>query len=274
MKNRTDRIEEITTRLMDMFAMGEFPAAIARTIIKPKSGYYTPCMSWSLGNRILTLLAGTDDARGYRQWESVGRRVKKGAKAFYILAPISRKIKTKVLDGEKEEEIEKIIVKGFKAIPVFRYQDTEGEELERPDYIPVELPPLYDVALQFSTVDYLPAAGENFLGSCDVNSGNIRLHSHDVEIFFHELAHSVDRCLHGLKPGQNAEQEVIAEFSSAVLCYMYGYQGYLKYSWEYIRHYAGDDSSKALALIMKTLTRVEAIVTRILEVQDRLNVRT
>ncbi|HBQ26698.1 MAG TPA: hypothetical protein DD791_09935, partial [Syntrophomonas sp.] len=48
---------------------------------------------------------------------------------------------------------------GFKAIPVFRYEDTEGEELPlKPDYKPAELPPLYDVALEFGTVNYLPAA--------------------------------------------------------------------------------------------------------------------
>jgi len=33
----------------------------------------------------------TEDARGFRQWQKVGRRVKKGAKAFYILAPIRKK---------------------------------------------------------------------------------------------------------------------------------------------------------------------------------------
>lgn len=160
MKQKVNRVEEISMRLIVMFAKGELPEAIARTIIKTQPGTI-PCANWSLGNRLLTALADTDDARGIRQWESVGRRVKKGGKAFYILAPFGQRVKVKVTDSEtgEEEEVERIIAHGFKAIPVFRYEDTEGEELPlKPDYKPAELPPLYDVALEFGTVNYLPAA--------------------------------------------------------------------------------------------------------------------
>jgi hypothetical protein len=41
----------------------------------------------------LTALAGTHDARGYRQWQQSDRHVKKGAKAFTIFAPCTKKIK-------------------------------------------------------------------------------------------------------------------------------------------------------------------------------------
>ena len=46
-----------------------------------------PCDRWSFTNKILMLIQGTADARGYRQWQEAGRHVKKGAHAIHILAP-------------------------------------------------------------------------------------------------------------------------------------------------------------------------------------------
>ena len=66
-----------------------------------------PQILGALRNRLLMMLAGTEDARGFRQWEKVGRMVKKGAKAFYILAPRIIKVK----DEETEEE--KHVLAGF-----------------------------------------------------------------------------------------------------------------------------------------------------------------
>ena len=48
---------------------------------------------------------------------------KKGSKAFYIIGPVIKKI--------KEENEEKQILAGFKAIPVFRIENTEGEPIMR-----------------------------------------------------------------------------------------------------------------------------------------------
>jgi hypothetical protein len=52
----------------------------------------------------------------------VNRYVKKGAKAFYILVPCIYK---KEADDEEKE-----FLAGFKCSPIFRYEDTEGEELD------------------------------------------------------------------------------------------------------------------------------------------------
>ena len=38
-----------------------------------------PCSKWSLNNRIITFFNKTEDARGFRQWNKVGRHVKKHA---------------------------------------------------------------------------------------------------------------------------------------------------------------------------------------------------
>ena len=70
-----------------------------------------------LGNRLLAFFHGTDDARGYRQWQQAGGRLRKSARAFGILAPITVK---KTETDDSGTEVEWRVVVGFKAIPVFR----------------------------------------------------------------------------------------------------------------------------------------------------------
>ncbi len=143
-----ERAREALHRLLSMFQSGDLPEAIARTLIRPKAGCERPCDKWSLGNRLLMMAAGTEDARGYRQWQEVGRQVKKGAKAIYIFAPVTKKKVERVTDPEtgEEREEERTVVVGFRHVPVFRYEDTEGKPLPEPDYAPPEPPPLRDVA--------------------------------------------------------------------------------------------------------------------------------
>jgi len=65
-----------------MFDSGQLPPVVARTTIQALEREL-PSSKWSLGNRILMILVGTDDARGFRQWKEVGRHVIKEANKFY-----------------------------------------------------------------------------------------------------------------------------------------------------------------------------------------------
>ena len=123
------KVKEVLTTILDKFKTGDIPEAIAVAMFPVAD---IPSAKWSLLNRTLMFLAGTGDGRGYRQWQQVNRYVKKGAKAFYILVPCLYKKEGQ--DGE-----EKQILGGFKCSPIFRYEDTEGEEL---DYKQIEVPPL------------------------------------------------------------------------------------------------------------------------------------
>lgn len=84
-----DKIKEAMEKLIEMFRTGNIPPAIARTVIAREKGEQ-PSKHWTLGNQLLMIIAGTNDARGYKQWNQVGRQVIKGGKAFYILAPIKK----------------------------------------------------------------------------------------------------------------------------------------------------------------------------------------
>jgi len=260
------KVEKAIKQLLECFQSGKLPAAIARTVIQKRSGGGKPSDRWSLGNNILMLIHGTNDARGYRQWEDVGRRVKKGAKAFYILGPCTKKKVVKVTDenGEEKEE-EKVIITGFKAIPVFRYEDTEGKEIPMVDYAPKDLPPLINVARKFGIeIQYAPFS-EKFFGCYNPGAKLITLCTHDVKTFFHELAHAVHGTFKTLKTGQDRDQEIIAETVAAVLCQLYDVDGYIPHSYSYIAGYAQSKSAdETVKAIMKVLADVERILNIIL----------
>lgn len=89
---------------------------------------------WSANNRILAAVQMLQRARdldnlhmmGFRQWEGLHRKVTKGAKAVWILAPITRKVVDEDDDGK---HVEQHRVVGFKSVPVFDISDTHGQPL-------------------------------------------------------------------------------------------------------------------------------------------------
>ncbi len=270
---KKERLREALEKLLSMFESGNLPPAVARTMIRRQAGDERPSDRWSLGNRLLMYLAGTEDARGFKQWEEAGRHVKKGAKAFYILAPCTKKktVREREIDSdtgeEREVERERTVITGFRCVPVFRYEDTEGEPLPEADYAPPEPPPLFDVARKFvGDVRYRPFVGR-YYGYFDPARGEIVLSTHDAHTFFHELAHAVHHQVKagGLKPGQHADQEIVAEVVAAALCELYGFQGYIWHGWQYVKAYAGQDDRKALKAVMGVLADVEKVLDVILE---------
>jgi len=85
---------------------------------------------YSLYNQIILCFAGCSQVAGFKKWQELGRIVKKGEKAVWILAPWFKKIK-KGKEEEKEEEEEKEVLHGFFSVPVFDIGQTEGEPVKR-----------------------------------------------------------------------------------------------------------------------------------------------
>jgi hypothetical protein len=210
-----------------------------------------PSQAWSLSNQVLAYVqTGSLDCRGYRQWEQVGRHVKRDSRAAYILAPITILVENE--DGEKVS-----VVRGFKSVPVFAVHDTEGKPLPQVDYTPATLPPLSDVARKLGvTVCWHPTPTDR-LGDCNASGTHINVGTHDVEVFFHKLAHAAHARINGqLKGGQHADQETIAEFSACVLMQLYGLGDRSGNAWRYISCYAKDP----IQAIASALTTVEKVL--------------
>ncbi len=250
---KVDHAADALAKLLEMFESGDVGENVARTVIR-KQNNHRPSDVWSISNQMLMLLAGTEDARGYRQWEKVGRTVNKGAKAFYILAPLTRKIK-------EDNGTEKVIMFGFKGVPVFRVEDTTGEPVVTPEYQPVEMPPLMDVAQRFGVdVSYAPFVGDAY-GAYYPGLDRITLYTQDEGVFFHELAHAAHARVEKLVGGQNPRQEIVAETVASVLCVMYGFEcnGYLGQAKAYIEMYAqGKGALQAVTGVLKTVEKVLA----------------
>jgi hypothetical protein len=251
----SDRIKEAMDTLLKMFHE-ENLEKVARAVFRGDS---IPADKWSFLNRLLMYLNNTEDARGFRQWQQVGRYVKKGSKAFYIIAPVTRKIteKKNLESGETVRE-EKTVLSGFKGTPVFRFEDTEGEPMIREEYklnIPYEFNNIIkELGLKVQPVRFCGTA----YGSYNLINKEIRLASPEIEVFLHELSHAVDDRLTGLRPGQRTDQEVTAEFSGAVIGYLMGYKISLGNVREYIQHYSFRE-------LLNSLSRVEKVVTYVIE---------
>ncbi len=244
-------------------ALENNPEKVALAVFRGSS---KPSDNWSLFNRLIMLMNNTCDARGFRQWEKVGRRVKKGAKAFYILAPVKKRVPVKtirkeVLEDGTEIEVEEIIfvekLVSFKPVPVFRYEDTEGKPLPEENFefeVPCEFKPLIQ-ELGFSIKTQ---AFRNFYGAYNLKTRTIHLASPELIVFLHELCHAVDDHLHGLIAGQNPLQEVVAEFSAAVIATLLGYRVPLGNVKEYLEHYSFTE-------LFKAFSRVERVVSFVVE---------
>ena len=124
------KVKQTLDCIIQRFKVGDIPEAVAFSMF-PAAGL--PSAKWSTLNRTIMFLSGTQDARGFKQWKAIGRKVKKDSQALFILVPNFRKI------IDEETGVEKSILIGFLARPVFKMEDTDGTPL---DYEQIELPKL------------------------------------------------------------------------------------------------------------------------------------
>jgi hypothetical protein len=248
-----DKIKNVLAEILEAFKSGLIPATIALSVFPPKN---IPAAKWSLLNRTIMFLAGTADARGFHQWKQVNRSVKKGAHALYIFAP--RFVK------KKEEDKEQILT-GWLTVPVFRFEDTEGESL---DYENIPLPelPLKEVAESWGiAVKAIPGSYSTY-GYYSPQRKEICLASEDESIFFHELSHAAhERVIGKLNPGQDPLQEIVAELSAQALCFIVGKTSkHLGNSYQYIESYAKRLDISPYTACVKVLGEVERVLEIIL----------
>ena len=241
------------------------PAPLANVFIRRKDN--VPCRSWSWSNQLIVAIRGFTEARGYRQWEQVGRHVKKGEKAVWILAPCVRKVATEGEDGAVEEHS---AVFGFRSIPVFGLEQTDGQPLLVDSEVIrwIESLPLRDVAESWGIhVETFNGREGEALGYFSP-AGSIALGVENLSTWCHELCHAADsRNVGGLKPGQHVDQEIVAELGSAVLLTILGkpVDADLGGCWRYVQSYAAkvkrETAEVCIELLNRTCKAVDLILT-------------
>jgi len=272
MKFYGKRAKEVTERIIDAFRHPEqLPKALAPIFIHREDD--VPCRKWSWHNQLLVALCATVDARGIKQWNKAGRKVKKGSSAIWILAPCIKKV---VEETDNGEEKERQIIYGFRAVPVFAAEDTEGDPLpERDDRYEswVKELPLMEVAEAWEiNVGTFSHQGGNPLGYYRyASNGNqaVMLGVENVATWAHELIHAADHRLTDLK-GEKWHKEIVAELGGAVLleCLRMDQDADLGGACSYIEQYARDAKVDTVRACIQVLDRVCNCVKLIMDTAE------
>jgi len=210
---------------------------------------------------------------GFNKWKEMNRYVRKGEKGIHIFAPIIRKV-----PDEKDPDVSRERLTGFKLASVFDLSQTEGEEMP----IPVSIKGLEDQEGADLLRERILAAVRNevpvsfttlplgFHGFYDIKTGSISLSNGDsalqnVKTLFHELAHHFHETAF---PGEEtAEQkEFIAESAAFIACSAMGIDS-SEYSIPYIKSWLDD-----FAAFSKMRAKIEKIASKLLSLTEEIAV--
>ncbi len=199
-------------------------------------------------NNVLLIAAQCPDATqvaSFGAWRAMGRAVRRGERAIWILAPILVRAR---------DERDATELRGFRPVPVFDVSQTEGSVLPAP-CVPLagasgaeHYDALVAVARSwdFSVLDHDFVGGVH--GDCDHRVRRLRVERRDppsqrVKTLAHELAHGF---LHA-QVVSRAEAELEAESVAFVVCHALGIDSGC-YSFGYLATWAGGGDSAVVAL--------------------------
>ncbi len=265
------RAEEAAQKILLAFEAGNLPKALAPVFIRRKDN--VPCRQWSWANQLLTALMGYSDARGFRQWQAVGRCVKKGEKGFPIMVPMVSKRET--TDAETGEKGESKFLRGFSHTTVFGYQQTEGAELpgnaENKAFI--DALPLIDVARAWGLNVETYTGKEGRANGWYRHGQAIALGVENLSTWAHELMHAADFRLGQLKEaGQHWRSETVAELGGAILLEIIGQSEAADRGgcWSYVKAYADAAGIEPITACQRCLKRTCDAVALILDTAEQL----
>jgi hypothetical protein len=117
------QLSEFLVRKLDELAddICQDPDELAAFVDNWRGGFY----QYSFNNQLLALAQRPDATllAGYKAWKERGREVNKGEHAIRILAPML----SKIVDEDGEETV---ILRGFRAVPIFAYEQTSGDPID------------------------------------------------------------------------------------------------------------------------------------------------
>lgn len=266
----TERITDITTSIVKAFREGTIPTALAQIFIHPK--IEVPSQEWSFTNRLIGIARGHVYAAGIKQWAELERTVKKGERAFFILAPRYVRI-DEDRNGEKLLEEERVLV-GFRPIPVFGYLQTKGRplpgaeaEAEFVDGLPlIDLARAWGLTVEtFSIRDDPSRAGIAVLGS------GIGLSVRNLHTWAHELIHQAEHRL-GVLLDDKYAAEVVATLGASTLLEALGFdeESDRGQAYAYLKQHPKGKERNMLGLCSRLIERTARAVSHILEEADRL----
>ena len=265
--------------------MKSLESGVSDFFTSEKYGEYLKTMTkfhrYSFNNTLLIAMQRPEATlvTGYRNWQSMGRQVKKGEKGITILAPAPKKQKKAqalydqnqmpVLDeqgNQKYEEVE-VVIPRFKATTVFDIDQTEGEPIQT--IAPEELTEAvqdFDLFMQAITdISPVPIRFDEIEGSAKGYYDNANKEivirkgmseSQTIKTAIHECGHAMlhDRDLmlaSGIKKDRETK-EVEAESVAYSVCSAFQIET-SDYSFPYIAGWSSGRDMKELRSSMDTI---------------------
>ena len=268
------RAEESVKKIVDAFKSGNLPEALGQVFLKVSN---TPSSNWSLRNQLIQALCGATDGRGFKDWQKVGRCVKKGGNAFGILAPCL--VKDKKMDANGKPAMKLI---GFRGVNVWDVEETviidqklwdkHSATDENTDNHMLNLP-LREVAESWGlTVSAVSTRQANALGWYMPGKA-IGIGVENLATWTHELIHAADDKAGNLtERGQHWRSECVAELGGATLLLALGYEteADLGGAFKYVEKYAKSANLEVVDACMKILNRMTKAVSLVLEEADKI----
>ena len=265
------KAEAVAIQIISLFREGKIAAPLANVFIKRGSGAH--CEAWSWSNQLITYMMGYGDAMGFKQWLALGRTVKKGEKAFYILAPLKSTYE-KDVNGQKEK---RSYIYGFRGLPVFGDTQTEGEPLTKRDDSFIETLPLIELTRHWGMeVKTYKGTGKPAAGFFCPTTNQIQLGVENLSTWAHELIHKSEWMLNNCNSEEYAKNkahaEIVAELGGAVLLTALGHESAadLGGAWQYISNYAKHESKDVADVCCLLINRICEAVDFILTESDAL----
>ncbi len=293
--NRENNIEAVQSATIPLPVAGKDMNSILKSLetgvenifTGDKYAQYLQTMSkfhrYSFNNTLLIAMQRPDATlvTGYRNWQSMGRQVKKGEKGITILAPapIKRKREQEILDQNRKplldadgkprtEEVE-VVIPRFKPTTVFDISQTDGEPIET--LAPEELTEAvadYDLFMEAITaVSPVPIRFDEIAGEAKgyYHSGDKEIviqkgmsESQTIKTAIHETGHARlhDRDImekQGIEKDR-LTKEVEAESVAYCVCSAFGVDT-SEYSFPYIAGWSSNRDMKELKASMDIIRK-------------------
>ena len=213
-----DKLQELAAQTDDIKKSAEFQQYLD-TMAK--------FWDYSYHNQLLIHFALPTASRvaGFKSWQSLGRRIKKGSRAIKILAPLIRK-------EQDEEGGEEDVIVNFRPVSVFDISQTEGDELPDLDVKLegndqqklleklVEFCQAKNIKLDFKNLGVNGLYGYSMGGKVVVSSNDSV--NMQVNTLVHEIAHELLHKGADRKELSKQQQEIQAEGTAYVVCTHFG----------------------------------------------------
>jgi antirestriction protein ArdC len=271
MRSQTqDKAQKLLTKLEEglknLLESGDWKSYLLTQSRFHKYSFYNTCL-------ILQQCPDATRVAGYQKWQGLGRQVRRGEKAIWILAPMFSKKEREDENGEKEPAK---ILSGFKDVKVFDISQTDGEELpEIVSCLQGDDEGLSQNLLAFSRSNGVPVEFRGVvLGACGVclfKSGKpvqivvdpLLSKLHQAKTLAHEIAHSL---LHGADQYLGHAPKSLAELEAESVAFIVTQHFGLdtsSYSFPYIARWQQQED--AIANLKASGCRIQKAASQIID---------